>query len=105
MLVGRVVEHELGDDVDASIVRGLPTPYASLVRDPDYRFVTALLSARRVSSTVGHAELVDHHLASDEMAALEVPGSAEVYRLERYVPDFARTTSDHYPVLSHYSLW
>jgi endonuclease/exonuclease/phosphatase family metal-dependent hydrolase len=93
------------DDVDRSIVRGLPTPYASLVRDPRYRFVTAPLSARRVSSTAGYAELVDHHLASDEMAALEVPGSAAVYRLERFLPDFARTTSDHYPVLSHYRLW
>lgn len=92
------------DDVDRSIVRGLPTPYAALARDDGWRFVTAPLSARRISST-GHADLVDHHLASDEMAALEVPGSAEVYRLERYVPDFARTTSDHHPVLSHYRAW
>lgn len=100
-----VVIGDWNDDVDVSIGRGLPTPYASLVQDPDYRFVTAPLSARRVSSTSGYAELVDHHLASRSLAALEVPGSAEVYRVDEHVPDFASTTSDHFPVLSRYRMW
>lgn len=100
-----VVIGDWNDDVDTSIVRGLPSPFAALVQDRAYRFVTAPLSARRVSSTTGYADLVDHHLASDELAAVEVPGSAEVYRVDAYIPDFDRTTSDHFPVLSRYRLW
>lgn len=93
------------DDVDGSIVRGRATPYAAFVADTArYRFVTSGLSARRVSATTGYRDLVDHHLASNELGALEVPGSAEVYRVDEFIPNFARTTSDHFPVISHYRL-
>lgn len=91
------------DDVDVSIVAGQPTPYASFVADAArYRFVTSGLSARGLSSTTGYRDLIDHHLATDELAALEVPGSAEVYRVDAFIPGYAQTTSDHFPVISQY---
>lgn len=93
------------DDVDVSIVPGQTTPYATFVSDASrYRFVTGSLSERGISSTTGYRDLIDHHLATNELAALEVPGSAEVYRVDAYIPDFARTTSDHFPVISHYRM-
>lgn len=93
------------DDVDVSIVPGQPTPFAAFVADPrQYRFVTGGLSARRISSTTGYRDLVDHHLATNELGALEVTGSAEVYRVDAFIPEYGRTTSDHFPVISHYRL-
>lgn len=100
-----IVIGDWNDDVDTSITRGNPTPFASLVAAPHrYRFLTARLSERRVASTTGYKELIDHHLATDELAAAEVPRSAEVYRVDAFIPAFERTTSDHFPVLTHFTM-
>lgn len=99
-----LVVGDWNDDVDTSITAGRGSPYAAFVQDgARYRFVTAALSARGVSSTTGYPDLIDHHLATDEMAELEVPGSVEVYRVDAHVPNFGATTSDHFPVLSRYA--
>lgn len=99
-----VVVGDWNDDVDVSIVPDRPTPYASLAADSArYRFLTRELSARGASSTTGYRDLIDHHLATNEMASREVPGSAEVYRVDTFIPSYSRTTSDHFPVISHYT--
>lgn len=100
-----VVIGDWNDDVDQSILRGHPTPFANFVGDDDYRFVTAPLSAQRIASTTGYRELIDHHLATSELAALQAPNPVEVYRLDGIIPQYDRTTSDHYPVISRYRLW
>lgn len=93
------------DDVDASIVPGAPTPFASFVRDSArYRFVTMPLSRQRISSTTGYADLIDHHLVTDELAREALAGASEVYRVDAFLPAYERTTSDHFPVISHYRL-
>jgi len=92
------------DDVDTSIAPRRPSPYAGFVADPDYRFVTQPLSERRISSTTGYRELIDHHLVTNELAALLAPQGAEVYRVDRMIPRFDKTTSDHFPVISRYVL-
>lgn len=100
-----IVIGDWNDDVDTSITRGSPSPFASLVASPHrYRFLTARLSERRIASTTGYKELIDHHLATDELAASEVPRSAEVYRVDAFIPAFERTTSDHFPVLTHFMM-
>lgn len=92
------------DDVDVSIVPRRATPYAPFIRDQArYRFITAPLSAARISSTTRYPDLVDHHLATNEMAALE-SAPAEVHRADRYIAAFSSTTSDHFPVITHYRL-
>lgn len=51
-----------------------------------------------------YPEMIDHHLASDEMLAAYIPGSARLVRAGRLIPDYARTTTDHFPVVSRYRL-
>ncbi|HEX4935397.1 MAG TPA: endonuclease/exonuclease/phosphatase family protein [Gemmatimonadaceae bacterium] len=100
-----IVIGDWNDDVDTSITRGSPTPFASLVAAPHrYRFLTARLSERRIASTTGYRELIDHHLATDELASAEVPRSAEVYRVDAFIPAYSETTSDHFPVLTHFTM-
>jgi PKD repeat protein len=92
------------DDVDTSISTGQASPYANFVNSPaTYRFPTKALSDARVSSTVGYPDMIDHHLVTNELDATYVAGSAEVYRVDQYITNYATTTSDHYPVLSRYS--
>ena len=48
--------------------------------------------------------MIDHHLATNELAAWAAPDAAEVYRVDAYIDGYDRTTSDHFPVISHYLL-
>jgi endonuclease/exonuclease/phosphatase family metal-dependent hydrolase len=95
---------DFNDDVDTSITPGRPSPYANFVAAPDWSFATATLSRQGVSSTVGFDDVIDHHLVSDEAGAWYVTGSAEAYRVDQWVPSYARSTTDHYPVLTRYAL-
>ncbi len=98
-----LVVGDWNDDVDESILRGKPSPYVAFTDDSaHYRFLTAPLSARRISSTASHREMIDHQLASLALAHTELPQSAEVYRVDRLIASYRRTTSDHFPVLSHF---
>lgn len=96
---------DFNDDVDTSISTGKASPYQPFVTDASrYLVPTKALSDARISSTVSNSETIDHHLVSNEVAAAYVPSSAEVFRVDAYVPSYATTTSDHYPVLSRYAL-
>lgn len=61
-----------------------------------FRFVTAALPA----TTVTGSRAIDHHLVSAPLAAANT-GAA---RLEPALPQYGTTTSDHYPVVSRYTL-
>lgn len=92
------------DDVDTSIVLGSPSPYKNFVdATATYRFPTKALSDAGISSTVNYSDMIDHHLVTNEGDATYVTNSAEVYRVDQYITNYATTTSDHYPVLSRYS--
>lgn len=94
---------DFNDDIDTSITPGLPSPYVNFAADSDnYAFATRSLSDARFASTVDYAETIDHHLGTNEANDTLVSGSAEVYRVDDFVPDYGETTSDHYPVLSRY---
>lgn len=96
---------DFNDDVDTSITTGRATPYAGfLSAGSGWFFPSAALSAAGSSSTVGYLDTIDHHLVSDEVAATYQVGSAEAWRLDQVVPDYGRTTSDHFPVLARYTL-
>ncbi len=98
-----LVVGDFNDDVDRSVTRGQPSPYAMIGEDREhFRFLTAPLSARNVSSTATFREMIDHHLASRALAGLELSNSIEVYRVDRFLPNYRRTTSDHFPVISHF---
>jgi endonuclease/exonuclease/phosphatase family metal-dependent hydrolase len=100
-----IVVGDFNDDVDTSITAGKPSPYQNFVDDAaDYGFPTRALSLAGISSTVSYSDMIDHHLNTNELTAAYVASSAEVYRVDAYVADFATTTSDHYPVLSRYTM-
>ncbi|MEJ2677855.1 MAG: endonuclease/exonuclease/phosphatase, partial [Gemmatimonadota bacterium] len=94
---------DFNDDVDTSITTGQPSPYRYFVADSaHYDFPTAALSAAGDASTVSYADVIDHQLDTNEAHADCVPGSAEVFRADHYIPDYGNTTSDHYPVIVRY---
>lgn len=91
------------DDVDESISGRRDSPYRNFVDDSaDYVFPTGALSEADVSSTVDGSEMIDHQLDTDEVFATYVDGSAEVFRVDQHVANYAETTSDHFPVLARY---
>jgi endonuclease/exonuclease/phosphatase family metal-dependent hydrolase len=99
-----LVVGDWNDDLDTSITARSPSPYANFVADVSrYTFPTIALSVARIRTTVGFSEAVDHHLASNELAALYVPGSARAVALDQAIPNYGQVTSDHYPVVSSYA--
>lgn len=95
---------DFNDDVDVSISSGRASPYANFVADAaDYTFPTKALSDANLTSTIGYKAVIDHHLATNEVQALYVPGSAEAYRVDAYIPSYDTTTTDHIPVLTRYT--
>ncbi len=95
---------DFNDDVDTSITPGQASAYANFVSDTaNYRFPTQALSDAGIASTVDFPDMIDHHLITNEVLPSLVSGSAEVYRVDQHIPNYAATTSDHYPVLSRYA--
>ncbi|MFG2639882.1 lamin tail domain-containing protein [Streptomyces sp. NPDC048370] len=91
------------DDVDTSITSGKASPYANFVNDAArYTFPTRALSLAGVASTTGYPDFIDHQLTTNEAHAKYVAGSAKAFQPQSYVPNYATTTSDHYPVLARY---
>jgi endonuclease/exonuclease/phosphatase family metal-dependent hydrolase len=100
-----IVVGDFNDDVDTSITSGQPSPYQNFISDSaDYDFLTDVLSAAGQSSTVGFPDMIDHHLGTNDMAAGFITGTAQVYRVDQFIPSYGSTTSDHFPVLTRYAL-
>ncbi len=105
-----IVMGDWNDDVDESIVCDgtcMATPFANFVGDAtDYRFLTSVISEAGGTSTVSYTDMIDHHLATNELVALHV-SSSQVVRPDQWaspIADYGSTTSDHYPVLSRFDL-
>lgn len=98
------------DDVDRSITRDdfgtyLGSPYEPFVLDSArYTFITQPLSLRGERTVVRYPDAIDHTLATHEQARDYRPGSVRVLRPDAWIPNYANTVSDHYPVLSRYDL-
>lgn len=99
-----VVLGDWNDDVDASIYEAngyLASPYENFVSASSaYRFLTQPLSLQGVGSTVGRSTFIDHQLVTNELASDYVSNSTQV--LYPPLPDYANTTSDHYPIQSRF---
>lgn len=100
MLIG-----DFNDDVDTSISSGKESAYQNFVEDSiNYIFPTKELSDAGISSTVFYPDVIDHHLTSNELYELYVENSALSFPAGDYVSNYGESTSDHYPVLSRYTL-
>ncbi|MCY4572086.1 MAG: endonuclease/exonuclease/phosphatase family protein, partial [Gemmatimonadetes bacterium] len=95
-----LVPGDWNDDLDRSITVGRDTPYRAFLDAPaDWGFPTAELSAAGETSILGFSDIIDHILASNEVMAWYRTGSTLVYRVDRLIPNYRETTSDHLPVL------
>jgi endonuclease/exonuclease/phosphatase family metal-dependent hydrolase len=95
---------DFNDDLNTSITPEHASPYANFVNDAThYIFPTKALSDAGIASTTSDPGAIDHHLNSNEANATYVPGSVEVLRVDQFIPNYASTTSDHFPVLSRYT--
>lgn len=100
-----VVLGDFNDDLDASIVTGQPSPYQAFVTDTVHWFTpTKALSDAGVSSLLGYADPVDHHLVTRNLTSRLVPGSVQAFPAHTYVTAYATTTSDHLPVVSRWTV-
>lgn len=96
---------DFNDDVDESIQKPNDSPYQNFVSDASsYVFPTKELSDAGVTSTVYYSDMIDHHLSTNELIATYEDGTVQVFPADQYVEDYDQTTSDHYPVLSSYTL-
>lgn len=95
-----IVAGDWNDGLERSISVGKPSPFADVLRDrARYRFTSQSLANPARS---GSATLVDHHLVTNELSVLEIPGSAEIVGAPASIRNYRRTTSDHFPVVSHF---
>ena len=101
-----IVLGDWNDDVDTSILAGSPTPYANFVSDnARYTYPTKALSDAGLSSEVNYTgSVIDQHLVTNELLADYVASSAEIFRADQYVASYGTTTTDHYPVLTRYTV-
>ncbi len=95
---------DFNDDVDTSIADGYPSPYADFVDAAGYAFPTAALSAAGETSMVYYPDVIDHQMATDELMAHYVDGTAAVVPADRWLEAYPESTSDHYPVVARYIL-
>jgi hypothetical protein len=100
-----IVVGDFNDDLDMSITSGSPTPYANFLADTArYTFISKALTDMKIPTTGGYATAIDHHLATNEMAASYIAGSIQAYNLNSVINNYNSTTTDHYPVVSRYNV-
>ncbi len=99
---------DFNDDLDISNCAAFPeSNYAYMVNDSaHYKALTLPISRAGAFSIDGYSSLIDHVIASDEMARFYVPGSAEVLRslVKGIEPAYDSKVSDHFPVRTRYVL-
>jgi len=100
-----IVVGDFNDDLDMSITSGSPTPYANFLADTaNYTFISKALTDMKIPTTGGFTTAIDHHLATNDMAAHFIAGSIMAYNLNSIITNYNSTTTDHYPVLSRYNV-
>ncbi|TGE06375.1 T9SS-dependent choice-of-anchor J family protein [Hymenobacter fodinae] len=102
-----VIVGDFNDDLDETITAGTPTSassYKVILDDAtNYQALTLPLSLAKKKSTVGYNDVIDHAVASNELVTNYLAGSAEIQTgLAAQIPNYANTTSDHYPVQTRY---
>ena len=101
-----VILGDFNDVLSGTVTTGQTvSSYNLLVQDPaNYVPLTLPLANAGAQSTVSYPTVIDNDVASNEMAAYYIPGSAAVRTdLANQVASYGSTTSDHYPVYTRYS--
>jgi hypothetical protein len=62
------------------------------------------LSRAKYNSVIGYADVVDHVIISNELENRYLEGSVQILEdIINWIPQYATTTSDHYPLLCRFS--
>lgn len=106
-----LVAGDFNDDLAGTICGpGNTSTYINIVKDStdnnSYHSPTLPLSLSGEYSIEGFSNLIDHVVASNEMYACYVAGSARSLRtkVQSWVSDYESDVSDHYPILTRYVL-
>lgn len=101
---------DFNDDLSKTITTELlpdsTTSYIDFMNDSsDYRPLTLPLSLSGQRSTISFPSVIDNVIASNEVGVAYLAGSASIQKqVEKLVNSYGSTTTDHYPVMSRYSL-
>lgn len=93
-----LVAGDWNDGLEGSTVEGRDSPFAELARSPSVQFWTLELARSGAASYVGGEHFLDHQLANRALDPVRV--STHLVEVDRLVPDFEVSTSDHYPVVT-----
>jgi endonuclease/exonuclease/phosphatase (EEP) superfamily protein YafD len=99
---------DFNDDLDQTVASGInttATSFSSFTTDAaNYVALTLPLSQTGQRSTVDFGDVIDHVVVSSELNTSYLPGTAQIRTdLAAQIPNYANTTSDHFPVLTRFS--
>lgn len=101
---------DFNDDLSKTITTELlpdtTTSYIDFINDSiDYKPLTLPLSLAGRRSTISYPSVIDNVMASNEVGVAYIPASAAIQtQVEKLVGSYGTTTTDHYPVMSRYSV-
>ncbi|WP_160711473.1 Ig-like domain-containing protein [Chitinophaga solisilvae] len=105
-----LIAGDFNDDLSKTITTerapDTTTSYIDIVADTvNYKPLTLPLSLAGQRSTVSFSSVIDNVVSSNETGVAYIPGSARILtQVQQWVSSYSSTTTDHYPVLSRYSL-
>jgi hypothetical protein len=102
-----IILGDFNDDLDVSITPSdntLPTSWNSFTTDPaNFTAVTLPLSLAHKKSTASYNDVIDHVVVSNDMVPFYLTNSAAILsEVTTQISNYAKSTSDHYPVFSKY---
>ncbi|MBJ6143936.1 T9SS type A sorting domain-containing protein [Hymenobacter sp. BT559] len=103
-----LIAGDYNDVLNGTIATGVSpavSSYSSFLNDAaGYVPLTLALANAGAQSTAGYPTVIDNSIASNELAAYYLPGSAAVRTdIASQIESYATTTTDHYPVFTRYS--
>lgn len=99
-----IVLGDFNDDLDTSITLGQASPYQNFLADTAAYFApTKALSDARLTTILGYADPIDHHLVSSRFATRYIQGSVQAFRADQYFASFSTSTTDHLPVITRWT--
>ncbi len=107
-----IIIGDYNDALNTTICVGCGTnisSYSAIVVDSldadRYRSITLPLGNMGQTTMTNYPNVIDNHIISNELETYYIPGSTRIRTdVTTQVSDYGNTTSDHYPVASHYNL-
>lgn len=93
---------DYNDDLLVSTFNREISPYKIFIDDSTaYRGATLPLTRRRLGTYRGTSTPIDHIIISNELFETHLNGDVHIHNVS-YIPNFANTTTDHYPVVARF---